>query len=42
MTQFQVALAIIDISVRNYSLYEHTQMMQLKSFLMEYCLQHPE
>ncbi|KAG1473236.1 hypothetical protein G6F56_001072 [Rhizopus delemar] len=41
MVQFQVSLAIIDVTVREYTLYESTYLSQLKHYLLDYCLQRP-
>lgn len=42
MVQFQVSLAIIDVTVREYTLYESTYLSQLKHYLLDYCLQRPK
>ncbi|KAI9307138.1 armadillo-type protein [Cunninghamella echinulata] len=40
MVQFQVALAIGEISVKEYTLYPLEELIQLKNYLIEYCLHH--
>ncbi|KAI8090033.1 armadillo-type protein [Halteromyces radiatus] len=40
MVQFQVALAIGEVAVRDYSLYSLEDIVQLKNYLIEYCLHH--
>lgn len=42
MVQFQVTLAIGDIAVREYSLYDLPYLSQLKHYLLDYCLQRPK
>lgn len=42
MVQFQVSLAIGDIAVREYTLYEKSDLLGLKNYMIEYCLQRPE
>ncbi|CEG79285.1 hypothetical protein RMATCC62417_13770 [Rhizopus microsporus] len=41
MVQFQVTLAIGDVAVREYSLYDLPYLSQLKHYLLDYCLQRP-
>lgn len=41
MVQFQVSLAIGDIAVRDYTLYEQSDLLRLKNYMIEYCLQRP-
>ncbi|KAI9022740.1 armadillo-type protein [Phycomyces nitens] len=41
MVQFQVAHAIGRIAVRDYSLYELSDIIQLKNYMIEYCAQRP-
>ncbi|CAO3646105.1 unnamed protein product [Cunninghamella blakesleeana] len=41
MVQFQIALAIGDIAVKEYTLYPLEELIQLKNYLIEYCLHHP-
>ena len=41
MVQFQVTVAIGEIVVKNYTLYDKNDLIQLKNFMMEYCLQRP-
>ncbi|KAI9273596.1 armadillo-type protein [Sporodiniella umbellata] len=41
MVQFQVSLAIIDVVVREYTLYEASYLSQLKHYLLDYCLNRP-
>lgn len=41
MVQFQVTLAIGDIAVRDYTLYEQRDLIQLKNYMIEYCLKRP-
>lgn len=42
MVQFQVALAIGDIAVKEYTVYPLEELIQLKNYLIEYCLHHPK
>ncbi|KAI9483543.1 MAG: armadillo-type protein [Benjaminiella poitrasii] len=39
MVQFQVALAIGDISVREYTLYDKNDLLRLKNYMIEFCIQ---
>lgn len=39
MVQFQISLAIGDIAVRDYTLYDKLDLLQLKNFMIEFCLQ---
>ncbi|CAO3659151.1 unnamed protein product [Rhizopus microsporus] len=41
MVQFQVTLAIGDVAVREYSLYDLPYLSRLKHYLLDYCLQRP-
>ncbi|KAI8377732.1 armadillo-type protein [Radiomyces spectabilis] len=41
MVQFQVALAIGDVAMRDYLLYSLDDLTGLKTYLIEYCLQRP-
>ncbi|CAO3592649.1 unnamed protein product [Absidia cylindrospora] len=42
MVQFQVALAIGEVAVRDYPLYSLEELVQLKNYMIEYCLHHPK
>lgn len=42
MVQFQVTLAIGDVAVREYSLYDLPYLSRLKHYLLDYCLQRPK
>ncbi|EPB86259.1 hypothetical protein HMPREF1544_06987 [Mucor circinelloides 1006PhL] len=39
MVQFQISLAIGDIAVRDYTLYDKSDLLRLKNFMIEFCLQ---
>ncbi|KAG0179452.1 Exportin-4 [Apophysomyces sp. BC1034] len=39
MVQFQVALAIGEVSIRDYTFYAHEDLVQLKNYMLEYCMQ---
>ncbi|CEP08479.1 hypothetical protein, partial, partial [Parasitella parasitica] len=39
MVQFQVSLAIGDLVVRDYTLYEKADLLRLKNFMIDFCLQ---
>ncbi|KAI8646967.1 armadillo-type protein [Parasitella parasitica] len=39
MVQFQVCLAISDLAVRDFTLYEKADLLRLKNFVIEFCLQ---
>lgn len=41
MAQFQVSLAISDVAVRDYTLYDTADLTQLKNYMVDYCLRHP-
>lgn len=41
MVQFQVSLAIGDVAVRDYTLYEQSDLLRLKNYMIEYCIQRP-
>lgn len=41
MVQFQVSLAIGDVAVRDYTLYEQSDLLGLKNYMIEYCIQRP-
>lgn len=41
MVQFQVTLAIGDIAVKDYTLYEQSELTGLKNFMIQYCLERP-
>ncbi|OBZ88181.1 Exportin-4 [Choanephora cucurbitarum] len=38
MVQFQVALAMSEVVVRDYTLYEKSQLLSLRNYLMDFCL----
>lgn len=38
MVQFQVSLAIGDIAVRDYTLYDKNDLINLKNYMIEFCL----
>lgn len=42
MVQFQISLAIGDIAVRDYTLYDKADLLRLKNFMIEFCLQREE
>lgn len=42
MVQFQISLAIGDIAVRDYTLYDKSDLLRLKNFMIEFCLQREE
>ena len=42
MARFQVALAIGEVSMRDYTLYPQADLIQLKNYMIEYCLKRVE
>ncbi|KAI8973333.1 armadillo-type protein [Mycotypha africana] len=42
MVQFQVALAIGDVAVRDYTQYEKSDLLNLKNYLIDFCLKREE
>ncbi|KAI9318087.1 armadillo-type protein [Dichotomocladium elegans] len=42
MAQFQVALATGEVAVRDYTLYALSDIVQLKNYLVDYCLKRPD
>ncbi|KAI9271756.1 armadillo-type protein [Phascolomyces articulosus] len=42
MARFQVALAIGEVSMRDYTLYPQTDLIQLKNYMIEYCLKNTD
>lgn len=42
MAQFQIALAIGDVAIRDYTLYQAADLIQLKNHLVDFCLKHPK
>ncbi|KAI8147321.1 armadillo-type protein [Fennellomyces sp. T-0311] len=41
MAQFQVALAIGEVSMRDYTLYAQNDLIQLKNYMVEFCMKSP-
>lgn len=42
MAQFQVAVAIGEVAVRDYTLYALSDLVQLKNHMVDYCMKRPE
>lgn len=40
MAQFQIAAAISDVAIRDYTLYQTADLIQLKNHLIGFCLKH--